>query len=201
MQAIHILLRATCAAFLSLAMLCAAMPRQAGAAIGSPSLAGHWVAQLVWHCEPGHGPGLVCGRADHAPGAVTLAITMDIVSDAAGSATFQYEATLAGSGSDLSPLCDAQLWRSTAFTGLCYMTGHGKGYFSPASWYFYVYDEWVTFYGPSMVRAVHNPMAAGGIAYPEMWPIPTQQGYYRDGMLDLGPSPAGVHAEEVLVRY
>ncbi len=194
-------MRVTHQLFASLLLVLACLPVHTAAAAGTPSLAGHWLAQLFWSCEPGHGPGEVCALADHAPGAVTLAVTVDIVSTAAGSATFSYEATLAGSGSDVSPQCDAKLWGSTAFTGLCHLAAHGKGYFSPCAWNFYVSDEWVTFDGSRVVRDVHNPMVAGGMAYPEMWPIPAWPGYYRDDMLDLGPSTAGVHAEEVLVQY
>jgi hypothetical protein len=162
------------------------------------------VAHLFWQCAPGataHDP--ICPLAADAPGTVTWAGTVDILSNAAGSATFQYEATLAGAGSGVSPQCNAHLWSSSAFTGLCPMTSHGKGYFTQEGLnapYFGFSDEWVTFHGTKVVRDVHNPMAVVFL-YPALWPIPAVPGYYHDKLPGVAPETGGVHIEEVVARY
>src|SRR5262249_32675788 len=103
MKALHVLPRAMSAVFLVLAMLCTGIPRHANAASGSPSLAGHWAAHVLWRCQPGadHGDP-ICLMAAQARGPVTWAGTFDIVSDAAGRASYNYEATVAGAGSGIS---------------------------------------------------------------------------------------------------
>jgi hypothetical protein len=185
MKALHVLSRAACAASLVLAVLCAGVPRQASAATGSPSLAGHWVVHLLWRCAPGAGHGdAICLTALFAPGPVTWVGTFDIESDATGRASYTYEATVAGAGSGVSRQCNARLYVS-AVTGVCPMTAHGKGYFDPAGVVFYSTDEWVTFYGAKVVRAVHNAMTYGGWKIPD-WPIPPQPGYYDDDTVSKG---------------
>jgi hypothetical protein len=154
------------------------VPGQAGAASSNPSLAGHWVAQLFWRCAPGGGIGdPVCPLAADAPGPVTLAITWDIVSNAAGSASFTYEATMAGIGNSVSAQCNGKLYASTAFKGVCPMTAHGTGYFDVTDAGFVVTDERVTFHGKSVTANVHNATSVGGNAL-GYWPIPPQPGYY-----------------------
>jgi hypothetical protein len=65
------------------------------------------------------------------------------------------------------------------------MIAHGKGYFSPPDATFFSTDEWVTFYGTKVVRAVHNAMAAGGWTSADL-PVPPQPGYYDDNTVNNG---------------
>jgi hypothetical protein len=200
------------AASLVLALLCTVVPRHVGAASGSPTLAGHWVVHLFWRCTPGVGHGdPICPLAAAAPGPVTWAGTLHIASNAAGRASYTYEATVTGSGSSVSRDCNAQLYVSRAFTGVCPMIAHGKGYFDPAAVVFYSTDEWVTFFGPKVVRAVHDAMAAGGWTTAD-WPIPAQPGYYDNDTVSNAQDAVdlaltrlepltGIDYEAVVARY
>lgn len=195
MKALPVLPRAMGAAFLVLAMLCAGVPRHATAASGSPSLAGHWVAQVLWRCQPGVTKGdPICQMALNAPGPVAWSATYSIVSDATGHASYTYEATVAGAGSGISRQCTAQLYASHAVTGVCPMTAHGKGYFFAPQATFYSTDEWVTIYGTKVVRGVHNAMAAGGWRDGDL-PIPPQPGYYDNDTVNNGSDAVNLALE------
>jgi hypothetical protein len=194
---------------LLLISLPAGMPGHARAATGGASVAGHWVAQLFFQVDAGANcmGDPICPLAVKAPGPVTFAPTIDIVSNAAGEATFTYEATIAGAGNRVSPECNAKLFATNAFTGLCFMTSHGTGYFDVAGANgdraaFFVRDEWVTFHGTKLVREVHNPMAED-FQYPAIWPLIPQQGYFHDQMLWAPGAtwPDGYHYEAVFARY
>ena len=180
MKAFTIFFRATFVTTLILAVFCAGSLRGANAARDSSSLAGRWVAHLVWRCQPGGGHGdPICLMAAHAPGPVTWAGTFDITSDAAGHGSYTYEATVVGAGSGISRQCGARLFASDAVTGVCPLTGYGKGYFDPSQATFFSTDEWVTFYGSTLVRAVHDAASAGGWTAGDL-PIPAQPGFYDD---------------------
>ncbi len=197
MHTLSVLVRATCAATLLLAILCAGPLRGASAVRDGSSLAGRWVAHVVWRCQPGAGHGdPICLMAANAPGPVTWAGTFDIESDAAGHASYTYEATVAGAGSGISRQCGAQLYASDAVTGVCPLTAHGKGYFDPPTATFFSTDEWVTFYGAKMARAVHNAAAAGGWTAGDL-PIPARPGYYDDDTVNTGRDAVNVALERI----
>jgi len=197
-------------------LLAAEAPRHAVAASASQGLAGHWVAQLLLRFTPdacvlAPEADPWCTLAKGALGPVTVAVTMDIVSDAMGSGPYTYEMTIVGAGSGISPHCDARLYMSSGFKGVCAMTAHGKGVFDTAAEYFTSGDEWVTFHSTKTVREVHNAMAAGGFA--GTWPIPPYPGYYDVDTVATGRDPvnlamsdymggmAGLDFREVVARY
>jgi hypothetical protein len=178
-------------------------------AVDDRGFAGHWVLTSLFRCEGAAAAAPLCDRSFiDVPGAITEQSTVNIDSDAQGHLTFQYALTISGKGTEISPQCNAELFTGAPMTGICRITSHGRGYFSrgvgnlPAFW---VSDEWVTFHGIRVVRAVHDPinLTVRGV-YPQEWLIPAVSGHYDSGawsgLMGWSPFAPGKVLQESVTR-